>query len=86
MDTQSTIVERLGNVVYWSACLVAPLAGAYGFSDTIRYFTRANTQVDSDLAAMVGLFYCISIYLLGVAVRYVLTGQGIWSKKSRGGG
>ena len=82
MDNHSTIVERLGNVIYWAGCLIAPAAGLYGCSETIQTLARANTQIDMGLALMTGFIYAAPIYLLGLATRYVLTGQGIRRKKS----
>jgi hypothetical protein len=81
MDNQSTMIDRLGNVLYWAGCLIAPIAFMYGAGKTTMVFIKANAPIEDGFALLTGLLYSIPVYLIGLAARYILTGQGIRRKK-----
>jgi hypothetical protein len=81
MNNQSTMIGRLGNVLYWAGCLIAPIAFIYGFGETLEVFAKTNTPIEGGFALFAGLCYGTPIYLIGLAARYIFTGQGIRRKK-----
>ncbi len=81
MDNHSTMVGRLGNVLYWTGCILAPVAFIHGFGETVEIFTKANAPIEGGFAFLTGLCYGVPFYLIGLAARYILTGQGIRKEK-----
>jgi hypothetical protein len=66
------VIDRLGNVLYWAACLLA--VAVIGFGVFVFYSTGGG-PVDRALflLAMFG-GVAIVIWLIGRAIRYVLSG------------
>lgn len=62
------MIERLGNVIYWFACILGAIIAAY----QIYSFTTGDTGGDPLLFA---LFVAIPIWLSGWAIRYILSGK-----------
>ena len=65
----STLLERLGDVVYWASCIFA----VGGF----LYFYTAEEAMQYDVATRVvaAVVCAFLIWLFGLAVRYVLAGR-----------
>ena len=61
-----TMIERLGNVLYWACCILSGLAAVA--SVAILFGT------EKVLAVMFGLI-ALTVYGIGRAVRYVLVGS-----------
>ena len=65
------MAERIGNIVYWFCCVVAAISLAVGGSVWFMNF-REGTTAYSLLA--VSLIVALLVWIIGRAIRYVLTG------------
>lgn len=69
VERPTTMLGRLGNVLYWAGCIFAVLGFVHGVV-TAEFAGR-----DGTLQFLHGLFYGLPFWLLGLAARYVLTGR-----------
>lgn len=65
----TTMLGRLGNVLYWAGCIFAILGLVHGI------VTAEFAGGDGTSQFFHGLFYGLPFWLLGWAARYVLTGH-----------
>ena len=68
------MLERLGQVVYWTCCIVAALFGVGGVAAGVAASWQGNYAA---AVSMLGAFVIIAIVTWGIgrAARYVLTGR-----------
>lgn len=71
------MLERFGDVIYWTACSCAAL--------TFLYHSTGGTEGGGDRYENIfmGVFFALLIWLFGLAWRYILTGRGAFSQKSK---
>lgn len=86
-EKSSNMIKRLGNVLYWAGCIIAPFAFLYGFFEGGYIYMRNpttgsidfNSDFDFSLAygIITGAIFGIPTWLIGLAARYILTGRGL---------
>jgi hypothetical protein len=66
------VIDRLANVLYWAACLLAVALIGLGIFVMFSPYANADAKVVLPLFCGVG---AIAIWLIGRAIRYVLSGR-----------
>jgi len=66
----STMLERLGNVIYWASCIFATIFFLY------LYTAAEAAQYDIATRLVTAILAAIAIWLCGLASRYVLANRG----------
>ena len=74
------MVERFGNVCFWIGLVGAPITFLWVYADQMDRYSDSEQY---ERAIIVGsILSAICVWLAGAAVRYILTGRGLWKSES----
>ena len=65
------MIVRLGNVLYWTACILTALVAAFTLFDFVTSSMRQENWLNLAFGGAIGL----GVWLVGRALKYILTGR-----------
>jgi hypothetical protein len=74
------MITRLANVIYWFCCIAAIVIAFYAYTDAWNENERMKIDPEHGLFLFIAVFCGSPVYLIGLAIRYILTGRG-WRRK-----
>lgn len=79
-NSAMSVIERLGNVFYWVGCVGSPVVGIFVFGWTMSDYKDSESHKHEIIAY--ALICAVTVWLTGLAIRYVLNGRGLWRGRS----
>ena len=76
------MISRLANVLYWIACIIAGLTAALGL---LIFLMDTSARKDGWVVMTALLVVAFVIWLGGIALRYILSGEKITAPALAGG-